>query len=140
MAETINNSDNNIDDNNSQNKKKVRRNKKQLFVVERKTIIDKLSHIIKLEEKKNVVVYDDLVENMELKEYIIENIENIKKYYTCSKWGYFTCQHHGYEKDEVTLMRAIYKDDGYKIASKLKTMFRNGIKKKCTELYFIKYS
>ena len=75
MDETINNSDNNIDDNNSQNKKKVRRNKKQLFVVERKAIIDKLSEIIKLEENKNVVVYDDLVENMELKEYIIENLE-----------------------------------------------------------------
>jgi len=138
MDITINNLDKNTDDNNSQNKKKVRRNKKQLFVVERKKIIDKLSEIIKLEENNNVVVYDDLVENMELKEYIIENVDNIKKYYTCSKWGYFTCQHHGYEKDEVTLMRAIYKDDGYKIASKLKTMVRNGIKKKCTELYFIK--
>ena len=108
MDTSINNSDNNIDDNNSQNKKKVRRNKKQLFVVERKAIIDKLSHIIKLEENKNVVVYDDLVENMELKEYIIENIENIKKYYTCSKWGYFTCQHHGYEKAGNILLSVIF--------------------------------
>jgi hypothetical protein len=139
MDTSINNSDNNIDDNNSQNKKKVRRNKKQLFVVERKEIIDKLSHIIKLEENNNVVVYDDLVENMELKEYLVDNVENIKKYYSCSNWGYFTTHLHGdIKKDEVTLMRAIYKDDGYKIASKLKTMVRNGIKKKCSELYFIK--
>ena len=63
----------------------------------------------------------------------------VKKYYSCSNWGYFTTHLHGdIKKDEVTLMRAIYKDDEYKIASKLKTMVRNGIKKKCTELYFIK--
>jgi hypothetical protein len=75
---------------------------------------------------------------MKLKEYIIENVENIKKYYTCSKWGYFTCQHNGYEKDEVPLMRAIYKDDGYKILSNQKTLTRKNIKKVYTELHFIK--
>jgi hypothetical protein len=53
MDTTINNSDKITDDNNSESKKKVRRNKKQLFVVERKSIIDKLSEIIKLEENKN---------------------------------------------------------------------------------------
>ena len=139
METSINNSDNNIDDNNSQNKKKVRRNKKQLFVVERKAVIDKLSEIIKLEENKNVVVYDDLVENMELKEYLVDNVENIKKYYSCSNWGYFTNHLHGIiEKNEITLMKSIYKDEKYKIISCQKTLLRNNIKKQCLELYFIK--
>ena len=138
MEETINNSDNNIDDN-SQNKKKVRRNKKQLFVAERKVIIDKLSEIIKLEENNNVVVYDDLVENMELKEYIVENIENIKKYYTLSNTAYFTAHHHGLEKNEVSLMKAIFKNSDIKIMSKLRTVERSGnIKKVCTEYHFFK--
>jgi hypothetical protein len=139
MDTSINNSDNNIDDNNSQNKKKVRRNKKQLFVLERKAIIDKLSEIIKLEENKNVVVYDDLVENMELKEYIIENIENIKKYYTLSNTAYFTAHHHGLEKNEVSLMKAIFKNSDIKIMSKLRTVERSkNIKKVCTEYHFFK--
>ena len=137
MAETLNNSDNNIDDNNSQNKKKVRRNKKQLFVVERKAIIDKLSQIIKLEENKNVVVYDDLVENMELKEYLIDNVENIKKYFSCSNWAYMTAHLHNIEKNEVSLMKAMFKDDGYKILSNQKTLTRKNIKKVYTELHFI---
>ena len=53
---------------------------------------------------------------------------------------FFTTHLHGnIEKDEVTLMKSIYKNDGYKIASKSKTMIRHdGIKKKCTALYFIK--
>ena len=139
MEQTRDNSDKNTDDNNSESKKKVRRNKKQLFVVERKAIIDKLSKIIKLEENNNVVVYDDLVENMELKEYIIENIENIKKYYSCSGWGYFTNHLHGIlDKNEITLMKSIYKDEGYKIISRQKTLLRNNTKKQCLELYFIK--
>ena len=138
METSINNSDNNIDDNNSQNKKKVRRNKKQLFVTERKVIIDKLSHIIKLEENNNVVVYDDLVENMELKEYIIKNIENIKKYFSCSNWAYMTSHLHNIEKNEVSLMKAMFKDDGQKILSNQKTLTRKNIKKVYTELHFIK--
>ena len=139
MDSSINNSNNNIDDNNSHNNKKIRRNKKQLFVVERKVIIDKLSEIIKLEENNNVVIYDDLVENIELKEYIIQNIENIKKYYRCSNWGYFTNHLHGIlDKNEITLMKSIYNDEGFKIISRQKTLLRNNIKKQCLELYFIK--
>ena len=138
MAEIISNSDNIIDDNNSQNKKKVRRNKKQLFVVERKAIIDKLSEIIKLEENNNVVVYDDLVENMELKEYIINNVDYIKKYYSCSNWAYITSHLHNIEKNEVSLMKAMFKDDGHKILSNQKTLTRKNIKKVYTELHFIK--
>ena len=129
----------NIDDNNSNNNKKNRRNKKQLYYVERKIIINKLSEIIKLDENNNAVFYDDLVENMELKEYLINSLELIKKYYSCASWGYFTIHLHGnIKKDEVTLIKSIYKNDGYRIASKLKTISKNGIKKKCTELYFIK--
>ena len=139
MDITINNLDKNTDDNNSNNKK-VRRNKEQFFSVERKEIISKLNDIIKLEKNNNFVIYDDLVENIELKEYLINNVELIKKYYSCSGWGYFTTHLHGnIKKDEVTLMKSIYKNDGYKITSKSKTMVRHdGIKKKCTELYFIK--
>ena len=131
--------DNNLVENMNDNNKKIRRNKKELYYIERKMIINKLSEIIKLEENNNAVFYDDLVENMELKEYLINSVELIRKYYSCASWGYFTTHLHGnIKKDEVTLMRSIYKNDGYRIASKLKTISKNGIKKKCTELYFIK--
>ena len=101
-------------------------------------IINKLSEIIKLEENNNAVFYDDLVENMELKEYLINSVE-FRKYYYCASQGYFTTYLHvNIKKDEVTSTRSIYKNDGYRIASKLKTISKNGIKKKCTELYFIK--
>ena len=104
---------------NNESNKKVRRNKKQLFTVERKIIVDKLKEIIKLEENNNMILYDDLVENIELKEYLINNTDLIKKYYSCSSWGYFTNHLHGiFEQNEITLMKSIYKEDGYKIILK----------------------
>jgi hypothetical protein len=139
MIDNINNGDKKIDVDNDVNKKKIRRNKKELFEKEREKIILKLNEIIKLEEKNNTVIYDDLVENIELKQYLIDNVELIKKYYSCSGWGYFTTHLHGnIPKDEVTLMKAIYKSENYKIASRSKSMIRGDIKKQCSELHFIK--
>ena len=107
MDTTINN-----DVTNNEIKKKVRKNKKQLFAIERKIIIDKLKEIIKLEENNNIVIYDDLIENIELKDYLINNIDLIKKYYSCSSWGYFTNHLHGiYEQNEITLMKSLYKSN-----------------------------
>jgi hypothetical protein len=46
---------------------------------------------------------------------------------------------HHVKKNEITLMKSIYKDHGYKFASSSKTILRdNGIKKKCTILHFLK--
>ena len=41
-------------------------------------------------------------------------------------------------ENEVSLMKSIYKSHNYIITSKSKTLTRNDIKKKHTELYFIK--
>ena len=41
-------------------------------------------------------------------------------------------------KDEVTLMKAIYKNENYKIASRSKSMIFGDIEKQCSELHFIK--
>ena len=137
----INNSENkdvNDNTNNSENKKKNRRNKEELYTEERKMIIENINNIIGLSDNKNTVIYTDLCENEELKKYLIENVDLIKKYYVCGTWSYFVSHLHDYEKNEVSLMKSIYQSDGYIITSKRKTLTINNIKKKCTELYFIK--
>ena len=72
---------------------------------------------------------------MELKEYIIENVELIKKYFSCSSWAYMTAKHHNLELNEVTFMKALFKDNGYKIVSNQKTLTRKNIKKAYKILY-----
>ena len=54
-----------------------------------------------------------------------DNAEYIKKIYSASTWIYYTAHLHGsVKKNEITLMKSIYKD--------------HGIKKKCTILHFLK--
>ena len=139
MDITINNSENkDVNDNNSENKKKNRRSKQELYAEERKMIIENINNIVGLSDNKNTVIYTDLCENEELKKYLIENVDLIKKYYVCGTWSYFVSHLHDYEKNEVSLMKSIYQSDGYIITSKNKTLTRNNIKKSHKELYFIK--
>ena len=133
-----------IDDIISQNdiidKKKIRRNKKELYATERSILISKLNNILKLEQNNYALIYDDLVENDELNNFLNDNADYIKKIYSASCWIFYTSHLHGnIKKNEITLMKSIYKDHGYKFASRSKTIMRDdGIKKKCTVIHFIK--
>lgn len=69
---------------------------------------------------------------MELKNYLTSIVDYIKKYYRCSSWvvrqrlqpchyvdqGYFVDIKNGEIGDEITLLKAIFKDHDYKIFSK----------------------
>ena len=128
------------DDIDTNNKKKVRRNKKKFYVEERNLLISKLDNLLNIEQNNFAIVYDDLVENTELINFLNDNAEYIKKIYSASAWIYYTAHLHGsVKKNEITLMKSIYKDHGFKFASSSKTILRdNGIKKKCTILHFLK--
>jgi hypothetical protein len=126
------------DNNDFSNKKKIRRNKKELYSVERQEFISKLNDILKLELNNYAIIYNDLIENEELKKFLIDNIELIKKYWAHAHWGYFTGHFHNCIKsDEISLMKSIYKDENYKFASKVRMITRAGVKKKHTEIHFI---
>ena len=135
---TDNNKDVNINTNSNENIKKHRRSKEELYTEERKMIIENINVLIGLNKNKYSVIYADLTENEELKNYLITNLDLIKKYYMCGTWSYFVSHLHKYEKNEVSLMKSIYKSDGFIITSKSKTLVKNNIKKNYTELYFIK--
>ena len=91
--------------------------------------IEKINNTIGLNETKNNVIYNNLCENEELKKYLTENLDLIKKYYMCCEWSYFTAHLHDYVPNEVSLMKSIYKSHGYIITSKSKTLTINNIKK-----------
>jgi hypothetical protein len=54
------------------NKKKVRRNKKKFYVEERNLLISKLDNLLNIEKNNFAIVYDDLVENTELINFLNE--------------------------------------------------------------------
>ena len=119
-------------------KSRKRPSKCEKFVEERKELIEEINKMIGINESKNNKILYELENNEELKEKIRENITKIRKYYRCSTWGYFSKEKKKGMNNEIGLIKALYKNEGYKILTKRKTCEYNGIKKLQTELYFIK--
>ncbi len=122
---------------NQDNNIKIRRNKKQLFINERNNIINKLNSIIGLDINNNSVLLVELYKNDTLIKYLNQIKDDIKKYYKCCRWGYFVYENSGKKGDEITLLRAIYKDHNYTIPTKEILINYDGIKKKYTKLFFL---
>jgi len=134
MTDNISNNSNNSINN---NKKKIRRNKKLLFEKERNEILLKLIDIINF-NYDNSILFVQLQNNIQLKNYLNQISNDIKKFYRCSSWGYFVSLNNHEIPDEITLLKAIFKDHGYTIFSKDITTQYNNIKKRYTKLFFTK--
>ncbi len=128
---------NDLKSNNSSDNKKIRRNKKTYYQNERENIINELNKLIDF-DKDNSVLLIKLQDNMVLKNRLNEMINDIKKYYRCSTWGYFVSINNNEKGEEITLLKAIYKDHDYNIFSKDITSVYNGVKKRYTKLFFTK--
>ena len=125
------------DNNSNSDKKKIRRNKKTYYSNERDNIFQELKTLMDLNDD-NSVLLAQLHDNINLKNKLIESIDDIKKYYRCSTWGYFVAINNNEKGDEITLLRSIFKDHDYKIFSKDIITEYNGVKKRYTKLYFNK--
>ncbi len=125
--------DNIIHENND--KKKTRKNKKLFYHDQRNIILNKLIQLINFNNQKSILLVQ-LKDNLELKNYLISIVDDIKKYYRCSTWGYFVDINNGEIGDEITLLKAIFKDHDYRIFSKDITTEYNNVKKRYTTLFF----
>lgn len=129
---------NNDSDNNSSDKKKLRRNKKLLFENERNQILNNIINFINNSKDGEYIFLIDLQNNNQLVEYINSNIDNIKKWYRCSSWGYFVAENNNQQGDIITLLKSILKDHDYEIYRKDITAEKNNIKKRYTTIKLIK--
>jgi hypothetical protein len=127
----------NSDNNSNSNKKKFRRNKKLLFENERNNILNNLINFINSSKDGEFIFLIDLQNNHDLIKYIDDNIDNIKKFYRCSSWGYFISENDGQQGNHITLLRAILKDHKYQIYRKDITAEKNNVKKRYTTIKFI---
>ena len=130
-------SDNNDSDNISSDKKKIRRNKKIYYNNERNEILINLIDFINKSKDGENIFLVDLYNNESLKKFIRDNIDNIKKYYRCSSWGYFVAENNNQQGDEITLLKSILKDHGYEIYRKDITAEKNNVKKRYTTIRLI---
>ncbi len=71
-----------------------------------------------------------------MKDKLLNSINDIKKYYRCSSWGYFVSENNDEKGNPISLLRAILKDHGYSIYSKKITCEYDGIKQRYVKLLF----
>jgi hypothetical protein len=126
-------------DNNTNNIKKIRKNKKIFYHNERTEIINNIINFINNSKDGEYIFLIDLYDNKNLIKYINDNINNIKKFYRCSSWGYFVAINNNQQGDVITLLKSILKDHGYEIYRKDITAEKNNIKKRYTTIRIINY-
>ena len=125
----------NVEQNNIQHG--TRRTKNQLYHDQQNEILKNMLQYVKLDTDGGILSCD-LKNNIELKKYIFDSINNIKKYYAVSSWGYFIAIQKGTPTSEITLLRSLLKEHGYNILTKNVTSFIDGKRKKLAKIYFVK--
>ena len=111
----------------------------QQYKEEREKLVLELEKLMGLTENNRGILLYDLEHNEQLKEYLKQQIVNIKKYYKCGTWNYFVNQHtkEGEQLSEISLLKAIFMDDGYEIISRKKIKTIDNIKKHMTNFIFL---
>ena len=135
--EYTSNSDNPTDDNKMEKKSRNRACKSERYTEEREEIIKELNTITGLDKDNRVILYD-LEHNEKLINKLKEKIPEIRRLFKTGNWGYFSKDELKGMGNEIGLLKAIYKNEGYDITSKRKICEREGIKKLHIELHFNK--
>jgi aspartate carbamoyltransferase regulatory subunit len=89
--------------------------KKDKFTAQQKIIVDKLNEIVGL--SNNMLILENVKNNSDVKNKIASLENEVKKYFSCSKW---TCINREVNDFETCLLRSIYRDYGYKLVYKPK--------------------
>ncbi len=138
MIDIINDKmNNNVVSSDSSNERK-RKTKKELYSKNRNEFMENLNKLLGLNKENNSIFYYELENNKQAREYVRNNIENIRKYFKTGTWGYFSNDSLKGMGNEIGLIRSLYTDCDFDITSKLKTHTFNGVKKQYKFLTFYK--
>lgn len=138
---TLTSNSDNINDNKKREKRtRNRPSKAERYTEEREELIKELEKMMGLTEEVRGVLLYDLEHNEELKEYLKNKIQEIRKLYKCGMWNYFVKQHtkEGEEPSEICLLKSIFKSEKYKLISKRTVSERANEKKQYNAILFYK--
>lgn len=135
--EIQNTNENNSNSSNNSKKTRNKPTKAHTYKEERTKIILELEKLMGLNETNRGVLLYDLEHNEQLKKYLKQIVPDIKKYYKCGNWGFFSKTIVQGMGNEIGLLKAIFKNEKYTITSKRKTIFPNNEKKLTIILFFL---
>jgi len=118
-------------------KKRNKPSKEEHYINERDAFLNELNDFLGINDDNNTLIYNKINNNNELKTFIINNEDKIKKFFKYGKWGYFR-KYDDNTKDLGTLIKNIYKHEKYTIYTKRITLKENDTKINATQLIFYK--
>ncbi len=87
------------------------------FTKERQELLQKMLTILGITEENKMFSLKKLDEDPEKQKQILDLVEDIKKYFICSKWAYFSNQTKEFKRLYLSLIKAVFKDMKVKIFS-----------------------
>lgn len=96
--------------------------KKELYSQERLNLLNKLNNILGVTNTNNIIYLYD-IDNFPEKQKQIDDLKyDIKKYFKCGTWSYFTKEG---SRQYLSLIRCFYKEMGYDVTSSYKKFTRD---------------
>ncbi len=93
----------------------------QNYTNERNELLQKIINILGISKENNMISLKKMDENIELQNKILELIPDIKKYFLCSRWSYFSNQHTDFKRSYLSLIKSVLKSMDINIKSKIIT-------------------
>jgi predicted RNA-binding protein with RPS1 domain len=106
------------------------------YTNERKEILQKILNILEITDKNNILSLKELDENNKKQKNIIDLEPDIKKYFLCSRWTYFSNKNRQFKRNYLSLIKAIMKDMNIKMVSSTLVKKNSDNTSKCETFYY----
>jgi hypothetical protein len=106
------------------------------YTKERQDVLDKMLHILGINNDNLMLSLKKLDEDEEKQKKILDLVPDIKKYFICSKWTFFSHKNHDLKRDYLSLIKAIMKEMNIKMVASYLHIPIEDNKVKC-ETYYI---
>lgn len=93
----------------------------QNYTNERNELLQKMFNILEISKEHNTISLKKLDEDTDMQQKIIDLIPDIKKYFVCSRWSYFSNQHTDFKRSYLSLIKSVLKSMDINIKSKIIT-------------------
>jgi hypothetical protein len=80
------------------------------YTIERNNVLQKLFNILEISDTNKTFFLKNLDENENKQNLIFELESDIKKYFLCSRWTYFSNKNRKFKRSYLSLIKAIMKD------------------------------
>ncbi len=91
------------------------------YTNERNELLQKMFNILELSKGHNIISLNKLDEDTDMQQKILDLIPDIKKYFLCSRWSYFSNQHTVFKRSYLSLIKSVLKSMDINIKSKIIT-------------------